>query len=260
MPPARLSFHPYGAGNLTSTALPEYRSVRAPPALLGFRIVNLVQPPAAKKGLAATLVLAIGAALVFLALSSAAAPAATVGACPSFRVLHNDRIGPANLPAGSYSVTPAASSGLACSQASAFFTRFLEDYDGVLPTPWRVIAQGTGKASFARGDRAGFSVARTGNEEEESNPSLGKLCAGTYTVNHRTIVGPLAFNKGRYLLYTPPGSLISCRRASVLFTRFLGLPGGRLPFPWQLVNQTATFYKSGHQVRSAFRIEPYAGA
>jgi hypothetical protein len=222
--------------------------------------VDLVHTSRGKKSVGGVLALAVVAALACIALSASAAPAATVGACPSFRVLHNDRIGPANLPAGSYSVTPAATSGLTCAQASAFFTRFLEDYDGVLPTPWRAIAQGTGKASFARGNRDSFSVARTGGrEEEETNPSLGKLCAGTYTVNHRTIVGPLAFNKGRYLLYIPPRSLISCRRASVLFTRFLGQPGGRLPFPWKVINQTATFYKPAFPLRSAFRIEPYAG-
>jgi hypothetical protein len=208
----------------------------------------------------ALLAIAIIAALTLVISSGSGATAATVGACPSFRVLHNDRIGAANLPAGSYAVTPAASSGLTCARASALFTRFLEDYDGVLPTPWRVIAQGSGKAAFARGNSDGFSVARTGGgEEEETNPSLGKLCAGTYTVNHRTIVGPLAFNKGRFLLYIPPRSLISCRRASVLFTRFLGQPGGRLPFPWKVINQTATFYKPAFPLRSAFRIEPYAG-
>ncbi len=222
--------------------------------------MDLVHTSRGKKSLGAVVVLAVSAALACIALSASAAPAATVGACPSFRVLHNDRIGPANLPAGNYAITPAVTSGLTCAQASALFTRFLEDYDGVLPVPWKVIAQGTGKASFTRGARDGFSVARSGGrEEEEANPSLGQLCAGTYTVNHRTIVGPLAFNKGQYLLYIPPGSLISCRRASVLFTRFLGQPGGRLPFPWKLVNQTATFYKSSHPLRSAFRIEPYAG-
>jgi hypothetical protein len=222
--------------------------------------VSLVQLPSGKKSLGAIFALAVAAALACVVLSASTAPAAVVGACPSFRVLHNDRIGPASLPAGSYSVTPAAASGLTCTQASAFFTRFLEDYDGVLPTPWRVIAQGSGKASFARGDRDGFSVARTGGSEEETSPSLGKLCPGTFTVNHRTIVGPLAFNKGPFLLYIPPRSLITCRRASVLFTRFLGQPGGRLPFPWKVINQTATFYKPAFPLRSAFRIEPYAGA
>lgn len=223
--------------------------------------MNLVHASRGKTRLGAIVALAVAAALACVALSASAAPAATVGACPSFRVIHNDRIGPANLPAGSYTVIPAATSGLSCAQSSALFTRFLEDFDGVLPTPWKVIAQGSGRAAFNRGAQAGFSVARTGGGEEGgSNPSLGKLCPGTFTVNHRTIVGPLAFNQGQYLLYIPARSLISCRRASVLFTRFLGQPGGQLPSPWQLINQTATFYKPAHPLRSAFRIEPYAGA
>jgi hypothetical protein len=33
-----------------------------------------------------------------------------------------------------------------------------------------------------------------------------------------------------------------------------------LPPPWRLKNQTATFYKPAHPERSAFRIEPIAGA
>jgi len=37
-------------------------------------------------------------------------------------------------------------------------------------------------------------------------------------------------------------------------------PRGTLPFPWRLKNQTATFYKPAHPERSAFRIEPIAGA
>ncbi len=222
--------------------------------------MDLVNTSRRSKGLGAILALAVAATVAFAVLSASAAPAATAGACPSFRVLHNDRIGPANLPAGSYEVTPAAGSGLSCARASALFTRFLADWDGVLPTPWRVIGQGPGKASFARGNRVGFRVARSGGGEEEGgNPRIGALCPGTYTVNHRTIVGPLAFNRGRYLIYIPSRSGITCRRASVIFTRFLGQPGGRLPFPWRVINQTATFYKPSNPTRSAFRLEPFAG-
>ncbi len=222
--------------------------------------MELVQRPVARKSIGAFLALAIAGALAFAVLSASSATAAAVGACPSFRVLHNDRIGAANLPAGSYDVAPTAGSGLTCARASALFTRFLSDWDGVLPTPWRVIGRGPGKASFARGNRVAFTVTRSGGGEEEGgNPSIGKLCPGSYTVNHRTIVGPLAFNRGRYLIYIPARSGISCRRASVIFTRFLGQPGGRLPFPWRVINQTATFYKPANPVRSAFRLEPFAG-
>lgn len=211
---------------------------------------------AKKLGLASTLSAAL---LIALALSAGSAPAAAVSSCPSFRVLHNDRIGPASLPAGSYKIAIAASSGLNCSDASRLFTRFLEDYDGVLPRPWRVTSQGSGKASFLQGGEAGFSVALSSGGGG-GNSELGVLCHGFFTVNSNVVIAPLSFPKGQYLLYIPPRSGISCNRASVLFTRFLGSPGGRLPFPWRLKNQTATFFKPEHPTRSAFRVEPFAGA
>jgi hypothetical protein len=213
------------------------------------------------KRAAAAFALAVCAALAALALT-AAAPA-SAATCPSFSVLHNDRIGPASFPAGSYEVT--VEPGLSCKAASQLFARFLEDYDGVLPKPWRVVAEGSGVASFVNGAGAGFTVSRTSGGGEGGggggNNVLGKLCPGSFTVNAGSRVGPLLFPKGQYLVYIPPRSGISCRRASVLFTRFLAAPGGTLlPFPWRLKNQTATFYKPAHPERSAFRIEPIAGA
>lgn len=216
--------------------------------------MNLVQ-----RGGLAFAALAAVAALLTAGIGSAGASTVEAATCPTFRVIHNDRIGAANLPAGSYEVIPASGSGLTCPQASALFTRFLEDYDGVLPGGWRVNPQGAGKAVFTRSGGPGFSVARTRGEEGGNNPELGRLCPGSYTVNHTSVVGPLRFTQGKFLVYIPARSLISCRRASVLFTRFLGQPGGRLPFPWRLVNQTATFYKPAHPLRSAFRIEPLSG-
>ncbi len=210
------------------------------------------------KHLAVYLGLALAAALAALTLT--AASPASAASCPAFKVLHNDRIGAATLPAGSYEVV--VEPGLSCQAASQLFARFLEDYDGVLPKPWRVVAEGTGKASFTRGGLPSFSVSRVGGGENEGggNNVLGKLCSGTFTVNASTRVGPLVFPKGQYLIYLPPKSGITCRRASVLFTRFLAAPGGTLPFPWRLKNQTATFYKSANPTRSAFRIEPLSGA
>lgn len=204
-------------------------------------------------------------ALLALAVGASAAPALTPAitpvSCPAFAVLHNDRIGPATLPAGEYMITVAPTAKLSCATASKLFTRFLEDYDGVLPTPWRVVAGGPGKASFTQGGQAGFSVARSGGGGgEEEGSSLGRLCRGTFTVNSNAVVGPLTFRRGSYLLYIPPGSGISCNRASVLFTRFLGFGSGQLPFPWRLRNQTATFFKPEHPVRSSFRVEPATGS
>lgn len=152
-------------------------------------------------------------------------------------------------------MTTTRTGGISCAAASKLFARFLTDYDGVLPRPWTVVGEGSGKASFSRGTFSEFNVRRSGGGGG-GNPALGSLCAGDYTVNAGTRVGPLSFPKGSYLLYIPPRSGIVCRRASVLFTRFLSAPGGRLPMPWRLMNQTATFYKPEHPTRSAFRVEP----
>lgn len=211
---------------------------------------------ATSKRLAAGFSLALVAALSLLALTGAAT--ASAATCPSFKVLHNDRIGPANLPAGNYTITTDA--GLSCQAASQLFTRFLQDWDGNLPKPWRVVAEGTGEASFTRGGLPGFSVARSGSSGGGGgNNELGRLCAGTFTVNASTDVGPLFFPKGQYLVYIPAQSGITCRRASILFTRFLAAPEGQLPFPWRVKTQTATFYKPAHPLRSAFRVEPASG-
>jgi hypothetical protein len=200
--------------------------------------------------------LALVAALLATGLLAGASSASAAG-CPSFKVLHNDRIGAAVLPAGNYTVTVGRSSGLSCYSASQLFTRFLSDYDGALPGDWTAVAQGSGKASFRKGGALGFSVAKGGKEEKEES-SLGELCPGTFTVNSSSRVGPLLFRKGGYLLYLPPLSALSCNRASVLFTRFLGA-GGMLPSPWKVTARTATFYKPAHPQRSAFRVEPLAG-
>jgi hypothetical protein len=206
--------------------------------------------------------LALVPALVVALLAAALVGPASASAatCPSFRVLHDDRIGSAIFPAGSYAVEPAAGSGLTCADASRLFTRFLEDWDGVLPRPWRVVARQRGRADFRRGAALGFTVSRTGGGGGGRSNELGLLCPNTFTVNASTRVGPLFFARGGYLLYLPPRSGITCRRASVLFTRFLGAPGNRLPAPWRVRVQTATFFKPANPVRSAFRVEPVGGA
>lgn len=222
--------------------------------------MDLVHPTAPRRRFGAIAALCAATLIALLAFAAGSGSAGAANACPGFRVLHNDRIGAASFPAGNYTITPATSSGLTCAAASKLFSRFLEDYDGVLPRPWRVVAQGSGKASFVQGAQQGFSVALSSSGGGGNNPALGKLCPGRFTVNATTVVGSLRFTRGQFLLYIPARSLISCRRASVLFTRFLSQPSGRLPFPWQLTNQTATFSKPQHPLRSAFRVEPLAGS
>ena len=209
--------------------------------------------PTSRRRLSAAFAASLVAVLALLALGGGSAAAAT---CPSFKVLHDDRIGAASLPAGNYEVT--VSDGLSCSGSSKLFARFLSDWDGNLPKPWRLKAEGSGKATFTGGSQS-FSVRLSGGEGGGTNPALGKLCPGTFTVNAGSDVGPLFFAKGPYLLYIPARSGITCRRASVLFTRFLAAPGGMLPSPWRVLTQTATFYKPANPTRSAFRVEPANG-
>lgn len=211
---------------------------------------------ASRRRLAAAFSLALVAGLSLLALGGAAS--ASAASCPSFKVLHDDRIGAVSLPAGNYAVT--VSSGLSCPASTKLFARFLSDWDGNLPKPWRATAEGSGKATF-RGGSVSFSVERIGGGGEGGggNTELGQLCPGTFTVNAGSYVGPLFFVRGAYLMYIPARSAITCRRASVLFTRFLAAPGGMLPDPWQVKTQTATFFKPAHPLRSAFRVEPANG-
>jgi hypothetical protein len=217
-----------------------------------------------RRGRIAVLALVGLLAAAALALVARPAGAANPTTCPGFKVLHNDRIGAATFPAGSYTLTLQDTS-LDCKSSAALFARFLEDYDGVLPKPWVVSNEGPGKSSFLRafsgGTTPGFAVELTAKNEGEggTSPTLGKLCPGTFTVNSTTVVGPLRFTKGAFLIYQPAGSGITCNRASVLFTRFLGA-GGALPAPWKVLNQTATFYKPSNPKRSAFRIEPLNGS
>jgi hypothetical protein len=208
-----------------------------------------------RRRLAAAFSLALVAVLATLSLGGAAS--ASAAACPSFKVLHDDRIGAVVLPAGNYEVT--VSPGLSCPASSKLFARFLSDWDGTLPKPWRATAEGSGKATF-KGGSLSFSVRLAGGGGGGGgNTEIGKLCPGTFTVNAGTDIGPLFFAKGQYLLYIPARSGISCRRSSILFTRFLAAPGGMLPSPWQVKTQTATFFKPAHPLRSAFRVEPANG-
>jgi hypothetical protein len=183
---------------------------------------------------------------------------ASAAVCPSFRVLHDDRIGQAVFPAGTYELSTEPG-GISCREASQLFARFLQDWDGDLPKPWEVVPRGTGRAQFDRHGQPTILVRRTDGGDGGGNSEIGRLCPGTFTVNAGSDVGPLFFAKGEYLVYIPARSAITCRRASVLFTGFLASPSGALPIPWRVTTQTATFYKPAHPLRSAFRVEPEAG-
>src|SRR5215475_5727410 len=99
-----------------------------------------------------TMIVALAAMVVALALARAARPAGAAPsaaeatkACPGFRVLHNDRIGTAVFPAGT-DTDNLEDMSLNCKSSAELFARFLEDWDGNLPKPWLVNGEGSGKA------------------------------------------------------------------------------------------------------------------
>jgi hypothetical protein len=243
------------------------RFARLMQELSGFQAISRIEPRRSRCA-----VFAFGALIALVALALSAGPAAAAPkpatpakGCPGFQVLHNDRIGAAVFPAGNYTINPEGTT-VDCKTGGELFARFLEDFDGNLPAPWKVVAEGTGKASFPRGAQPGFSVELTkkqtsGEIEKEgaSTPQLGTLCRNPFTVNHTTTLRPLRFTKGQFLIYLPSGSTITCEGAVKLFAEFLG-NSPNVPAPWKLDSQTATFYKPASPKRSAFRIEPLNGS
>jgi len=211
-----------------------------------------------RKSLRRTLIAtALVSAAALLPATTAAAQTPTV--CPAtFHVLHSDSIGKLKLQAGHYQVTVRGS--LSCPTSSEWFARFLEDYDGILPRPWRM---NVSAQSFTRGNSgAGFSVVRIANPSGGGgggrHPINGRLCPGTFRVLHNDRIGALMLPKGPYtitlLSLTGPG----CARASQLFTNFLDNDfAGILPRPWGLDPQTGTFRRGAGNF--GFRVKSFGG-
>src|SRR5882757_4057501 len=126
------------------------------------QVLSRIEPQRRRIALVALAALVAAVALAVIARPAGAAPLETTVArsCPGFKVLHNDRIGAAIFPAGTYTITN-EDAGLTCKSSVELFARFLEDYDGVLPTPWKVAPEASGKSSFTRGALPGFSVELT---------------------------------------------------------------------------------------------------
>ncbi len=182
------------------------------------------------------------------------------GACPAFfRVLHNDRIGRLRLRAGNYRITTLAVGRLSCASASRLFAQFLQDFDGRLPKPWVLDTQ-TG--TFLRGasSHVGFRVKPASGRPVNpsgggTHPSNGTRCRATFRVLHSDRIGKLRLPRGPYLVTLLRGPGLTCQGASRMFTQFLQDTDGRLPRPWVLNVQTATFTK-GRRSTTGFRVKP----
>jgi hypothetical protein len=201
------------------------------------------------------LALAAGLATAVAAPAAAQSASAVPTACPdTFSVLHDDAIGALSLPAGPYTITVGDPSKLSCAEASDLFRQFLEDWDGVLPKPWKLNAA---TATFSGGSGKSFSVARAAKPSGGGggrHPATGLLCPGTFQVLHNDHIGKLSVPKGQYTITLLSAGSFSCSKASKKFAAFLQDFDGKLPSPWIVDNQTATFSKAGTHV--GFRVEP----
>jgi len=202
-----------------------------------------------------------------------AAPGPAVAAqstCPTFQVLHNDRIGKLRLRAGDYTIRIGNQRRLSCESASDLFRQFLEDYDGTLPDGWRVQARRSRFIQRSSGDA--FTVTRTrdggggtggggggggsgtGGGGSGQHPATGRACPAPFTVQNNDRIGELKLPAGKYRITLLAIGRLSCQRASSIFARFLQDYTGDLPGAWRLDPKTATFSKSTHY---GFRVKPY---
>lgn len=195
------------------------------------------------------------AALVLLLLGGAPKAQAAEVKCPSFRVLHNDRIGKLNLPAGSYSVTVLNGDRLTCPQASKLFAEFLQDWDGKLRKPWVVNVK---QSSFTagRGSDKGFRVKRGGGGGGGGHTP--RSCPGYFTVVRNDSIGSFKVPRGRYRLTLVGPRKLNCATAVKRFREFLYDYDGVLPAPWYLNRKTATFTR-GKTARVGFNINKAYG-
>ncbi|MBB4665065.1 hypothetical protein [Conexibacter arvalis] len=195
---------------------------------------------------------ALAAGLIAL-LAPGAANAATRTCPATFQVLHNDKIGAMNLPAGAYTVRV---TNLSCASASRLFASFLQDYDGHLPSPWRA---NSAARSFTNG-RASFSVrpARRVTPPGPPTPSNPTTCPGTFSVLHNDRIGSVALPRGRYTIRLLRSGL-SCSGASTLFAQFLDSPSG-VPAPWTITGSSGNATFNNNMGGFAFSVSRTGGS
>ena len=194
-----------------------------------------------------------------LALALAPSASAAEATCPgTFQVLHNDRIGAMQLPAGPYTVTVLDTTTMGCTEASQLLSQFLEDWDGRLPRPW-VADNSTRTFRAGRGSSVGFRLTpgepTPPTPPNPPHPPSSRVCAGYFSVLNNDRIGSFAVPKGRYRITLLGYAGVSCSQASTLFARFLQDFDGVLPRPWFLDPSTGSFMKGSRHI--GFRVKPY---
>jgi len=183
----------------------------------------------------------LGALAIAASGASAAGPVTAERAaanCPAtFHVLHNDQIGRLELRKGHYRIRLLDDQKLTCQRASSLFAQFLQDFDGKLPSPWRVIVA---KSMFKRGPGDGFKVKRVGSQSGGgggSHPNGDHTRCPTFQVLHNDMIDNVSFRRGTYQMVAYGN--FTCQRATRKFARFLEL--GNTPSPWRIRTKNGTF-------------------
>ena len=194
----------------------------------------------------AAAIAALLAALALIALASAPRADAAKAACgATFSVLHNDRIGDLKLPAGQYDITLIQPDRITCARASHLFSRFLQDFNGVLPDGWRL---NVAKARFTKGGGFGFQVAQHsggggGGGGGGQHPGGNAVKCPTFQILHNDLINGQRFRAGTYQMTALGG--LPCSKASSLLTGFLQNNQNNLPGRWRLDARTGTFLRDG---------------
>lgn len=192
--------------------------------------------------------------------ATAAAHAQAPTACPStFDVPFPEQIGSYAVPAGSYRLTVLNAAALDCAGAGNAFRAFLNDWDGRLPAPWRL---DTATATFFSGPAATFGFAYAGPPAGGGSaggqyPTAGVRCPNTFSVMHDDRIGSFTVAARPYTITLLSTSGLTCQQAAQRFGSFLQDFDGRLPAPWKLDPQTATFTRGTGAV--GFRVAPAVG-
>ncbi len=187
--------------------------------------------------------LALAALLVLVSAPRAEAAKSQCGS--TFQVLHNDRIGTLKLPAGQYDITLINPNRITCARASHLFSRFLQDFNGVLPANWSLNAA---KARFTNAGGFGFQVAPSsggggGGGGGSQHPSGNTTKCPTFQILNDDLIDGQRFRKGTYAMTALGG--LACSKASSLLQGFLANNQNDLPGTWRLNAQTGTFLRDG---------------
>jgi hypothetical protein len=178
------------------------------------------------------------AAVAAIGLTSQATAAST---CPSFHVLHNDKIGTVKIAAGQYTVAP---KGVTCKNSSILIARFLNDWDGILPDGWKIAGGSTikfTKAGTSESISLKLGYSPSGGGGGGSNITNG-ACPGDFTVLHNDKIGALKLKAGQYKITTT--GLLCWFDASKLAYFLDYNESGKLPSPWTVVPSAMKIQRS----------------